>query len=142
MTTTNQNVEILRGAYEAWIQSRGRSVEEWVKIASPDIALQSLADEHEEGRFGAVPVGHTGFRQYLTDLVNHWIMESYDVDRYIAEGDQVVAVARTAWRNRATNKRVACPLVDVWTFKDGLATSVLELFDTAAMVAAATPDPA
>lgn len=142
MTTTNPNVEALRGAYDAWIQSRGRSVEEWVKIASPDIALRSAADEHDEGRFGAVPAGHGGLRQYLTDLVTHWIMENYEMDRFIADGDEVVAVARTAWRHRETNKRVACPLVDVWTFKDGLAVSVLELFDTAAMVAAATPDPA
>ena len=142
MTTKNRNVEALRGAYEAWIQSRGRSVEEWIKIASPEIALRSLADEHDDGRFGAVPAGHAGLRKYLTDLVTHWIMESYDVDRFIAEGDEVVAVVSTAWRNRVTNKRVACPMVDVWTFKDGLAIAVLELFDTAAMVAAARPDPA
>ncbi len=142
MTSENSNVATLRRTYEAWIQSRGRTVEDWVAIASPEFAIRSVADDHEEARFGAVPAGHDGLRRYLTDLVAHWIMESYDIDRLIADGDQVVAVIQTAWRNRATNKRIASHLVDVWTFKDGLATSVLEMFDTAAMVAAATPDPA
>ncbi len=138
----NPNVEVLDRAYGRWIESRGRSVEDWVAIASPDFQIRSLADGHEQGRFGAVPAGPDGLRQYLVDLVQNWIMERYEVERYIADGDQVVAVVQTAWRHRETNKAVACPLVDVWTFKDGQATSVLELFDTAAMVQATVPDAA
>lgn len=141
MTTADTNVETLRRAYEAWSQSRGRSVDNWAAIASPDFTIRSLADEHEEGQFGSAPIGPEGMRRYLTDLVTHWIMETHEVDQFVAQGDTVVAVMRTSWVHRVTNKRVACPLVDVWTFKDGLVTSVLELFDTAAMVKAAMPDP-
>ena len=140
MTAVDSNVDILRKAYEAWTQSRGRSVDNWAAIASPDFTIRSLADAHEEGRFGGAPVGPEGMRRYLTDLVTHWIMETHEVDQFVAQGDTVVAVVSTSWVNRATNKRVACPLVDVWTFKNGQVTSVLELFDTAAMVKAATPD--
>lgn len=140
MASSNPNVEALRNAYERWTQSRGRSVEDWVALASPDFQIRSSADAHAEASFGAAPAGIEGLKAYLTDLVNHWIMESYEVEQLIADGDDVVAINRIAFRHRQTNKRVACPLVDVWTFRDGKATSVMEVFDTAAMIQAATPE--
>lgn len=135
-------MELLNRGYELWAQSRGRSIEDWVAIAHPDFEVRSLADGHPEGHFGAVPAGHDGLRKYLTELVLHWIMEDFVIQQYVADGDNVVAVARTAWRNRATNKQVSTVLVDVWTFRDGQAVSLLELFDTAAMIQATLPDAA
>ena len=142
MATPNPNVDKLSHAYEIWRQTRGRSIETWVALASPDIVIRSGADQHAEGHFGAVPAGHDGLRRYLSDLLASWIMEDHEVQRYIAHGDDVAVVIAAIWRNRVTNKRVACPVVDVWTFRHGLATSVLEVFDTAALVQAATPDAA
>jgi ketosteroid isomerase-like protein len=143
MGSDNANVRALRRAYDRWSESRGRSVDEWVAIAAPKFRVRSSADQHvEQGRFGSAPGGPEGMRTYLSDLVDNWIMERHDVDRFIAEGDQVAAVIRALWRNRATNKRIACDVVDIWTFDRGQATSLLELFDTAAMIEAATPDAA
>ena len=138
----NANVELLRNAYRRWTESRGRSVEDWMAIAAPDFRTRSGADDHAEGEFGAVPAGREGLRAYLVDLVDHWIMERHEVERFIADGDEVAAVIHAVWRHRVTNKQVACDVVDVWTFEGGAATSLLETFDTAAMVRAATPDAA
>jgi ketosteroid isomerase-like protein len=134
----NANVEILRRAYQRWIETRGGSIDDWVAISGPKFRTRSGADQH----VGAPGMGVEGFRAYLMELVDHWIMERHDVDRFIADGEQVVAVIRAVWRHRGTNKRVACDVVDVWTFEDGKATSLLEVFDTAGMFAAATSDAA
>jgi ketosteroid isomerase-like protein len=66
-------------------------------------------------------------------------MELYEVQRFIASGDDVAVVVNIAWRHKATNKMATGVLIDVWTFRDGKAITVLEVFDTASMVAAATP---
>ena len=142
MALVNANVESLKRAYARWSETRGRSVDDWLAIASPKFRMRSVADLHVEGKFSSGPSGPEGLRFYLVELVDHWIMERHDVERLIADGDQVAAHIRAIWRNRETNKRVACDVVDLWTFEDGLATSMLELFDTAAMVAAATADAA
>jgi ketosteroid isomerase-like protein len=143
MVSDNDNIQILRRAYDRWSETRGRSIDDWVAITAPKFRLRSAADQHtESASFGAAPAGPDGMRSYLSGLIDHWIMERHDVDRFIADGDQVVAVIRALWRNRATNKRIACDVADVWTFEGGRATSLLELFDTAAMIEAATPDSA
>ena len=135
----NANVDVLRRAYDRWSETRGKSIDDWVALAAPKFRLRSAADLRAEGQFGAVPSGPDGMRTYLTALVDHWIMERHDIDRVIADGDQVVVTIRALWRNRETNKRIVCDLVDVWTFEAGQATSLLEVFDTAAMIAAASP---
>ena len=142
MGTSNANVELLRQGYQRWSESRGRSIDDWLAIAAPTFRIRSGADHLAEAQFGPAPAGREGLRTYLLDLVSHWIMERHDVERYIADGDEVAAVIRAVWRNRATNKQIACDLVDLWSFKDGQAVSLTEVFDTAAMLAAATPDAA
>ena len=142
MTSQHENVALLRTAYVRWSESRGRSIEDWLAIIGPDFRTHSAADRHAEGRFGAVPAGREGLKVYLEDLVANWIMESHDVTRFVADGDEVVAVIRAVWRNRRTNKQIATDVVDLWTFKGGKAAAMLEMFDTAAMIEAATPDAA
>jgi ketosteroid isomerase-like protein len=142
MPSANPYVEVLRRAYDRWSETRGRSVDDWVALAAPRFRLRSAADQHAEGQFGGAAPGPEGFRSYLIDLVDHWIMERHDVDRIIADGDQVAVTIRALWRHRDTNKRIATDVIDVWTFQKGQAVSLLELFDTAAMIEAATPDAA
>ena len=142
MGSANPNVDVLRQAYQRWSESRGRSIDDWLAIVAPSFRIRSGADEHAEGQFGAVPAGREGLRSYLVELVGHWIMESHDVERFIADGDDVAVLIRAVWRHRATNKQIACDLVDVWSFQGGQAVSLMEVFDTAAMVQAATPDAA
>ncbi len=142
MSTLNANVETLRRCYEKWSETRGRSIEDWLAICSPKFRTRSAADNHVEARFGGAPAGPEGLRTYLQELINHWIMERHDVERFIADGDQVAAVIRAIWRHRETNKRIATDVVDLWVFDQGKAVSMLEMFDTAAMIQAATPDAA
>lgn len=139
MSDTANNLDLLKRAYRHWADTRGQSIDYWLAIVSDDIRIQSAADEYAIARFGVVPQGKEGVRRYLEDIVATWQMELYDVQRYVAAGDQVVAVANIIWRHRKTQKCAVGALVDVWTFKNGKACALLEVFDTASMVAAATP---
>jgi ketosteroid isomerase-like protein len=142
MTSDNANVAALRRAYDRWSETRGRSVEDWLELAHPKFRMRSVADQHVPDEAAVPLLGREGMRSYLEGLLEHWIMERHDVERFIADGDQVAAVIRAVWRNRETNKRIATDLVDVWAFEGGRAVSMVELFDSAAMLKAATPDPA
>ena len=62
----------------------------------------------------------------------------FTVHHYVAEGDRVVAIITTSWRNKATGKVCETPKVDVWRFQDGRAIEYYEYYDTARMMAAAT----
>lgn len=45
----------------------------------------------------------------------------------------------TAWRNKRTGKTAETPKVDFWRFRGGKAVEYYEYFDTARVIAAATP---
>jgi ketosteroid isomerase-like protein len=64
-------------------------------------------------------------------------MIDYKTTVFIAEGDHVAMRGSTAWRNRQTGRVVDTPKADFWTFKDGKIVEFHELYDTAAMFAAA-----
>ena len=64
-------------------------------------------------------------------------MLSYEVTDYVAQGDRVVAIVDSAWRNRQTGKTIELPKVDIWRFRDGRAVEFLEFYDTARLIACA-----
>ena len=66
-------------------------------------------------------------------------MIHYTIDEYVAEGDRVVAIGSTAWKNRATGKVFDTPKVDVWRFENGRAIAFFELYDTAMVLETANP---
>ncbi len=67
-------------------------------------------------------------------------MDHYTVDEYVAQGDRVVAIGRTGWRNRETGKAFDTPKVDVVRFRDGQIVEFFELYDTAMVLASSEPD--
>ena len=66
-------------------------------------------------------------------------MISYVVDEYIAQGERVVAVGSTSWTNKKTGKTASTPKVDIWRMRNGKAVEFMEYYDTANLIAAATP---
>jgi ketosteroid isomerase-like protein len=63
----------------------------------------------------------------------------YRVDEYVAQGDRVVAIGFTSWRNKLTGKIAATPKIDIWRMKDGKAVEFSEFYDTARLYAASEP---
>jgi ketosteroid isomerase-like protein len=139
MTIEQDNVDTLRKAYSRWAESKGSDFSCWTDLTADHATLDSLADGAAEVAFTRSRVGKAEVLEYLRGLTAEWEMISYDVDEFIAQGDRVVALGRTAWRNRKTGKIADTPKLDVWRMQGGEAVEFQEFYDTAQMIAAATP---
>jgi hypothetical protein len=132
------NVEKLRVAYQRWHDSGGTSVSTWLDLSADDIAVRSAADGSPGLEYSAPATGRADLERFLTAITKDWEMLHFTPDDFIAEGDRVVMVGRCGWRHKGTGKAVESPVVHVWRFRDGKVTEMLELYDTARAVAAAT----
>jgi len=139
MAEWETGIERLKAAYREWNASKGRSVDTWLALLAHEVDFRSLAN----GGLG-IPWTRTRkspaeVKDYLLGLTSDFEMQHYTVDRYVCEGDTIVALGSTGWRHRRTGRAFDTPKVDVWRFRDGKAISYFEFYDTAAVGATAVP---
>jgi uncharacterized protein len=139
MATEDDNVAILRDAYRRWSDQKGQDLNAMMDIVADDVSLRSLADGAPDVGFTKRRSGKAEVLGYLQGLTSGWEMLSFDVDEYVAQGDRVVAIGRTAWRNKKTGKVADTPKIDLWRFRNGKAVEFAEFYDTANVLAAAQP---
>ena len=141
MTADNSNVAVLKEAFERWNDSKGQSTDHWLSIMADDVDFRSLAEGRDPGfEFTARRRCCDEVADYLKGLTEQLEMIHYTVEFYVAEGDRVVAVGTTAWRNRATGKSFDTPKVDVVRFKDGKIVEFFEFYDTAMVTETGNPE--
>ena len=135
-----QNVAILKEAYERWHETKGGSVDHWLSIMEDNIIFNSLAQGTQGAEFTRQSTCKADMQGYFEGLLGQLEMIHYHVDEYIAKDNNVVVIGNTKWKNRKTGKFVDTPKVDVIKMKDGLMTEFSEYYDTAALVAAGQED--
>ena len=128
--------ERLRDAYALWSESKGLASEQWHDIFGEELEMRSVLSPDLPDDLAAVRFSRTGAFEYFATLARDWEMISFDCDRFVDGGDDVVMVGRCAWRNRATGKIVDTPKVDIWRFENGRAVDFLEMFDSLAFMRA------
>lgn len=64
----------------------------------------------------------------LAEFSDKW---SVEVERYVAEGNTVVADGRYTWQHKQTGAPCAVRMAHVWTLADGKVVSFLQHADTA-----------
>lgn len=139
MAAQNDHVSILREAYAQWVDAKGRDCDCWMKIMADDVALGSLAEGSPEVPFTARRSSKSGVRAYLEDLMRDWEMISHTMNDFIAQDDRVAVIGRAIGRHKGTGKVADSRKVDIWRFRDGKAVDFEEYYDTARLIAAATP---
>ncbi len=139
MSTESENVGILRDAYDTWANSKAANIDCWVSIVADDARLTSLADGARSLRFTSARSGRSEIIDYLKGLTADWEMIFYRIDEYVAQGERVVAIGATSWRNKRTGKIVVTPKVDLWRMRVGKVVQFSEFYDTARLFAAAEP---
>jgi uncharacterized protein len=137
MSSPAENVAKLKDAYRQWHESKGGSVKLWLDLMADHVRVRSLAAGAPEARFTSEVNSKADFERYFKGLLEDWEMIDYTTTVFIAEGDHVAMRGSTAWRNRRTGRVVDSPKTDFWTFQDGKIVEFHELYDTAAMFAAA-----
>lgn len=139
MGSPSDNVAKLKNAYRQWHESKGGSVKAWLDLMTDDVRCYSLAGGAPGAEFTAAVSSKKDFERYFKDLLADWEMIHYTTDDFVAEGERVAVRGSTAWRNRKTGRAVDTPKADFWTFRDGKVVEFHELYDTAALIAAAKP---
>jgi ketosteroid isomerase-like protein len=140
VSVETENIEILKRAYRDWESTKGAGTHELENLFDKNLRFTSLANAADKAvAFTAPRQGKDDFMSYLDGLTSDWEMLFYRVDEYIAQGERVVAIGSTSWRNKATRKIVTTPKVDVWRMKNRKAVELAEYYDTAQLIAAAKP---
>jgi len=134
--TDNPHLPVLEQAYRNWNETKGGSFEEILDLFDDEVEMRSVLSPDIPHEVSGTHRTKAEAVNYFASLARDWEMLAYDVDRFIADGDDIVMVGRCAWRNRATGKVVDTPKVDIWHFENGKITRFLEMFDSLGFVQA------
>lgn len=138
MTPEQRNVATLREANRLWHETKGGSADHWLSLMTEVGQLTSLAGGKPGVEFTRAREKVEGVRAYLKELTDAWSMNNHRIENYIAEGNRVAAYGEVSWTNKKTGKVCVTRKVDIWTFNDsGKIVDFLEMYDTAALIAAA-----
>ena len=114
---------MLRSAYESFARGDVPAV-----LALFDDAI--VWNTPDTVRFGGTSTGPAGVGEFFSHLPENYAELSVQPDRFIEQGDTVVAIGTHHGRSHS-GVSFQLPFAHVWTMRDGKATSFLEFFDTA-----------
>ena len=134
--TDNPNVAVLEHAYRRWSETKGGTADEIIALFDDEVEMRSVLSPDVPHEISGVHLRKSRAADYFAGLLRDWEMLSWDVDRFIADGDDVVMVGRCAWRNRDNGNVVDTAKVDVWHFENGKVTQFLEMYDSLGFVRA------
>jgi uncharacterized protein len=137
MAETQAPLEKLKAAYQAWHDSRGKSIETWLELLADEIDFRSLAEDAQGEKWTARRRSRDEVRLFFLGFTGEFALERHTVDRFVSEGDTVVMIGSIAWRHFRSGRRIESPKVDVWRFEGGKAVAFAEFYDTAKFAEAA-----
>ena len=131
-----RNLAALKSAYARWSDTRAKSADDFLALLADDIEMRSVLSPEIPDDLAANRLSKAEARDYFAVIARDWEMISYDVDRFIGDGDDIVMVGRCHWRHKASGNEVESHKVDIWHFEGGKATRFLEMFDSLAFARA------
>jgi ketosteroid isomerase-like protein len=134
MTAAPSNGALVRAAYEHWEKTLGADPEPFFVLVAEDFTMASVLDPPDLHELARDHYGLDRVREYFAALQADWEMIDFPTEQVVEQDDTVVWIGRCTWRHRHTGRLAATPKVDIWTFRDGRAVRMLEMFDTLAFV--------
>lgn len=132
-----RNIAILKDAYAAWDACKGCDHTVWSSLVAPAFLMHSLAQGVPPLEFTARICCPADLDRYFEGLGRDWSMNFFRIDRYVAQGNMVVAIGECSFTNRHTGKTVTTPKLDTFKFLNGQIVEVSELYDSAQVFSAA-----
>lgn len=127
---TDKNVAALKACYQQWNDTKGKSTDCWYGLLSESFVLRSLPGGRGDFAWTADIKGKANVERYFEGLAGEWEMIHFTTEEFIAQGDRVVMLGKTAWKNRRTGIAVESPKADVWRFDGDKAIEFMEFLDT------------
>ncbi len=130
MDETASNAARVAAAYRHWHDCLGSDPEPFFAMADEGIEMGSVLNPPEFNPLAEDRSGIERMRDYFVALAAEWAMVEFPTEQIIEQGDTVVWIGSCTWRNRHTGVVVSTPKIDVWTFRQGRAVRIFEMFDT------------
>lgn len=138
MASEAENAALVRAAYAEWDASKGASSAKWLELMDEGVRFRSIAGGAKGMEFTRDCSNRDDVARYFAELSNDWQMIHYTVDELIAQGDRVVMLGSSCWRNKHTGRVVDTPKADFLRVRDGKVVEFYEFYDTAQAIAAST----
>jgi len=130
MSEAQANADKVRQAYARWEASKGADANGFLDVLADDVVMRSVLGPPDLHPLAQDRVGKEFARDYLESLALNLEMIAFPTEQVVAEGDTVVWIGSCHWRDPKTGAEANTPKADIWHFRDGLAVSVMEFFDT------------
>ena len=127
------NADAIKSGYEGFAR---RDMDAVMAIWNDDIVWEGPNAEELPG--GGTHSGKEAVAAMLGDIANNWDDFEAPADEFLEDGETVVVLGRLDARAKATGTEVKVPYVHVWRMRDGRASRVQVLTDTAVVLAALT----
>jgi uncharacterized protein len=113
---SQENVEIVRSIYDAWLRGEGG-----IDRLDPEISMVESTTIP-----GAVSVhGIEAVERYIRSFAKHWEEIRFEPQEYIDAGERVVVIASLVGRGRKSGIEVHRTWAYVWTLRDQKALSMV-----------------
>jgi ketosteroid isomerase-like protein len=130
----DQNLAVLKRIYKNWDETKGGNIDEIIAILSDEVTWGSIANGLAQIEYAKELLSRNNVRNYFDGLLKDWEIVFHHVERFIAEGNTVIALCEASYRHRRTGKSVMTAKADVWDFKRGKVVNYFEYFDTASTI--------
>ena len=120
------NIQIVQDAYGKFGSG---DIAGLLGLCSTDIYWQT--PEIENAHFGGKRHGHAEVGEFFSALVTDEDMTLFEPTEFIADGEKVVVLGKSASTVRSTGKKYEIDWVHIFTVKDEKITSFVEFFDNA-----------
>jgi len=136
--TDDSNLSQLKGAYQAWHDSKGADAGVWLDLMNDEVSIYNMGEDAAGLSFAKDRQSKQEAVEYLTGLLADWSMVHWTPQIFVNEGDRIAMFGKTAWTNKATGKTVETRIAHLWQFQNGKIAELTEVFDSARVAAAAT----
>lgn len=138
MSTDADNVAVLKDAYQHWHDTKGSSVDHWLRLMTDDVKFRSLAAGAQTMEFTRPASSQQEVKNYFAGLSADWEMIHYHIDEYTTGDDRVVALGSCSFKHKKTGKILDTPKADFHRFHGGKICEFFEFYDTLQAVTAAS----
>lgn len=134
----SKNLQALRSAYQQWHETKGESQGAWLELMADEVQIHTVGEEGVGLDFAKDSRSKEEAVAFLAGICEHWDMIHWTPDAFVEDGDRIAMFGTCAWTYRQNGKDVETDIAHLWQFADGKVVSLVEIFDSAKAVAAAT----
>ncbi|MEQ1950527.1 nuclear transport factor 2 family protein [Mesorhizobium sp. CN2-181] len=136
----SKNLTNLKAAYAAWGKSKlTANVSQLEALMAENFRIASVEQATPGLEFAMGRMEKSASVAYLNGIFDEWEMVHFTPETYVEQGDKIAMFGKCAYKHKITGRKAECRISNLWEFKDGKAVSMIDLFDSAKAVAAATP---